>query len=156
MAGNKYFIAWRDFDNDRQEVSYDVLDTADVASWTGFAAATDSWLCGASAGGGFYDDQAPDLGVPSPTPIAQSASQAIIEMVDTVNGRTYRKRLPFPDMAKADDAQVPPQPAFVVSGGLTIFNPDHTDYATIKSEIETNLASPVGNPVTLSRIYIEE
>ena len=154
MANNKYIFAWRDFDNDRQEVSYPVNDTAVVADWSGFAVHLDNWLCGASAGGGFYDDQAPDLKVAATTPIAQSASQAIMEVIDTVNGNAYRYRLPFPNLAKAVDGTG--KPPFVVSGGLTIFNPDHADYAPFKADIESDLESPVGNPITLARIYIEE
>ncbi len=151
---NKFIAAWRDFDNDRQQVSYDVSAATTVADFTGFMVALEAWLCGASGGGGFFDEESVDGGVPASTPVAQSKSQAIIEVIDTVNSKPYKYRAPFPDLTKAAD--VGTNPAFAVSGGLTVFNPDHADYATLETEIETHLLSPNGNPVTLSRIYIEE
>lgn len=151
---NKFIAAWRDFDGDRQEVSFDVSGATVVADFTGFFSAMDAWGIGSGAGGGFYDEESVDGGLSASSPLAQSRSQAIIEVIDTVNGRAYRKRLPFPDLSKADDGGT--NPAFTVSGGLTVFNPVHADYATLQTEVETHCLSPNGNPVTLARVYIEE
>lgn len=151
---SKFVGGWRDFDNDRQEVAYDVNDAATAADWTGFMSAIQAWTAGASGGGGFYDEQAVDLGEGATSPIAQSRSQAIMELTDNDTGRVYKKRIPFPNMAKAADAGT--DPAFIVAGGNTVFNPDHADYATLKTEVETHMISPAGNSVTLTRVYIEE
>jgi len=146
--------AWRDFDGDRQQVSYDVAGTSTAVDFTGFVSELEKWNVGLGAGGGFYDDQALDPGGSASNPLAQNSLQAIIEMTDAVTGGVYTKRLPMPDLAKADD--VGTNPAFIQSGGLTVFNPAHVDYGTLKTELETHMISPNGNAVTINRVYIEE
>lgn len=154
---DKYLFSWRDFDNDRQQVSWDVLEAgASNADWQAWKAEFDKWTAGSDGEGGYFEILQSDSGVGASTPVAQSSTQAIVEYTDTVTGRPYVKRIPFPDLTKADDAQVPPQPAFIQSGGLTIFNPDHTDYAPLVSAIENTAVSPAGNFVQVTRIYLEE
>lgn len=150
-------FAWRDYDGDKQSVSYEITEGADgVAEFTAIKTELDKWTAGADAGGGFFENLSADTGASATSPIAQSRSQAIIEYRDTVNGRTYMHRLPFPDLAKADDASVPPNPAFAIANGVTVFNPDHTDYPLLVSALENSLESPNGNFIQVNRIYIEE
>lgn len=154
---DKLIFKYRDYDNDVQTVSYPVSEAADLA--TEFTAVNNElvkWVIGAQAGGGYYEETIVDSGVAASSPVAQSKSQAIMEYRDNVTNKTYIHRIPFPDLTKADDAQIPPQPAFSVSGGLTVFNPDHTDYPLLVAALENALISPAGNNINVTRIYIEE
>lgn len=156
--GDKLLFSWRDYDGDRQQVSLDAYEGADLqAVYTSLKAELDKWTKGADAGGGFFEELTADAGVSASSPIAQSRSQAIVEYSDTVTGRGgYITRIPFPALDKADDAQTPPRPAFVAAGGVTIFNPEHTDYAALETQIQNSMLSPNGNAVDVTRIYIEE
>lgn len=154
---DKYIFSWYDFDKDRQQVSFDVLEAGgSIADYQAWKTEFDKWTAGSDGEGGFFEILVDDSGVASSNPVAQSRSQAIIELEDSVNGKVFKKRLPFPNLTKANDAQTPPEPAFVRSGGLTVFNPDHTDYGTLKSAIENTAVTPDGNSALVSRIYIEE
>lgn len=154
---DKLVFAWRDYDGDRKQVSYEVTEAGDLnAEWTAIKAELDKWTAGADAGGGYFEELGTDSGNSASSPIAQSLSQAIVEYRDVTTGRTYIHRIPFPDLSKANDAQTPPQPAFAVSGGVTVFNPDHTDYPLLVSALENALISPAGNFIQVNRIYIEE
>lgn len=149
-------VAWRDFDNDRQSVAYDQLEGSDMETNAPLLKVElDKWTAGGEGGYGFFEQLTVDSGVKATSPIAQRSTQAIVEMLDSVNGRTYITRIPMPNLAKANDAQTPPQPAFSVTDGKTIFNPLHTDYALLVASM-TAFASPEGNAVTIQRIYIEE
>lgn len=151
---NRIVVGRRDFDNDRQIVGWNVgagIAATDVAA---FAAAQDAWSAGAGGGAWFENEQVTDPGVAATSAIAQSKSQAIAEIVDTVTGKSEFKRIPFPNTGKAADGGT--NPAFIIQAGLTVFNPAHADYAALQSEIETNVVSKVDNPVILSRVYIEE
>jgi len=154
---DKIQIAWRDFDGDRQQVSYDTLEGADGnAIANEFAVQTSAWVAGNLDGYGFFEQLTEPHGSSSANPLAQGALQAIIETVDTVTGRTYNRRLPMPNLAKAQDAtQTPPEPAFKKSGNVTVFNELHSDYAPLIASMSAFI-SPEGNSVTVSRIYIEE
>lgn len=152
---DKLLMAWRDYDGDRQQISIDITEAADgVATFNGLQTELLKWLAGALAGGGFLEILQSDTGSASTNPVAQSRSQAIVEGRDTVTGRTYKLRLPFPDMGKADDGST--NPAFVPSGGVTIFNPDHTDYPLLVAALEAAWVSPGENFMQVQRIYIEE
>jgi hypothetical protein len=98
------------------------------------------------------------VGGSSANPVAQDAVQAIVEMTDAVSGGIYRERIPQAKLDKADDGT--PDPAWIVQGQgankVTVANPDHDDYATLKTAIEAVWESPNGNAGTLSRIYIEK
>lgn len=155
---DKLIFSWRDYDGDLQKVSYDAFEAADLqAAYNSLKTELDKWTVGNPSSGGYFEELTVDDGNSASSPIAQSKSQAIIEYKDTVTGRGgYIKRIPFPNLAKANDAQVPPEPAFEVAGGVTIFNPDHTDYPLLKTQLETHLQSPYGNGIQVTRIYIEE
>lgn len=151
---SKFIFAYRDFDGDRQQFSLDVAEGTAVANWTTMGAEFDKWVVGLGAGGGFFDEEAVDPGGSSSNPLAQLSIQGIIEYTDTVTGGVYTQRFPMPDLAKAND--VGTNPAYIISGGLTVFNPSHADYATLVAAIEADAISPNGNAVTVNRIYIEE
>lgn len=152
---DQFVYLFRSHSNDLIRRSYNVSGLSLPADWTGFGAEIDKWVAtGAGAGGGFYDEQQPDDGMAALTPLAQKDLSAIMELRDDVTGGTYIRRLPMPNLAKADD--VGANPAYVVVNGVTVFNPLHADYITFKTEIETHLISDNGNAVTLQRIYIEE
>lgn len=155
---DKAIFSWRDYDGDRQQVSWDLLEGADgVAEYNAMKAELDKWTAGADAGGGFFEELTEDSGTSATSPIAQSRSQAIAEYSDIVTGKGgYVRRIPFPDLAKAADGQTPPEDAFVVAGGVTIFNPAHTDYPLLVAVLENATLSPNGNGINITRIYIEE
>jgi hypothetical protein len=92
------------------------------------------------------------------TPIAQSSTQAIFEVKDTVTETIYKERLPFPDLAMADDGSS--NPAWISvgqgSGSLTVFNTDHANWATLKAAYDAVGVTPNGNTAELVRVYIEE
>jgi hypothetical protein len=152
---NKFLYRFRSHSNDLITRTYDVANTTAVADWTGFGVEIDKWVVPSTgAGGGFFDEEGPDDGLAASSPLAQKDLSAIIELLDSVTGSTYIRRLPMPNLSKAADGSS--NPAFTVQNGVTVFNPDHADYATFKSEIETHLISDNGNACTLQRIYIEE
>jgi hypothetical protein len=154
---DRLVFAWRDYDNDRQQITLDMTEATDLgAEYASIKTELDKWLIGADAGGGYYEELTADAKAAASSPIAQSASQAICEYRDTVTGGTYTKRFPFPDLTKADDGQIPPEKAFLAAGGVTIFNPDHTDYPLLVAALENAWQSPNGNFIQVVRVYIEE
>lgn len=153
---DKIIFAWRDYDNDRQQVSYDFLEATDfTAKAPALKTELDKWTIGGEGGYGYFEQLVEDGDSPATSPIAQRSTQAIVECLDTVNGRTYTYRIPMPDLTKVADGQFPPQPAFTVTDGKTMFNPLHTDFALLVTAFD-GMQSPVGNAVTIQRIYIEE
>jgi len=92
------------------------------------------------------------------SPIAQGGTRLILEGQDALTGTIYRYPLPMPDLGKADDAGS--DPAWIAVGqgqqSLTIANPDHADYATLKTAFEAIVNTQNENGVTLVRAYIEE
>lgn len=152
---DKLLMAWRDYDGDRQQVSMDILEAADgVSAFNGLQTELLKWLAGALAGGGFLETLQSDSGTAASNPVAQSRSQAIVEGRDVISGRTYKLRLPFPDLTKADDGTG--NAAFVAQGGVTVFNPAHADYQTLVDALEFAWVSPAENFMQVQRIYIEE
>lgn len=151
---NKIIFATRDFDNDKQSSSINLIDTTVVANASTLLVGLRSWDMGSIGGAFFQETIEADSEQPSASPFAQGALQAIVEMVDSVNGRSYRERIPIPDLSKADDGGT--NPAWIVSGGLTVANPAHADYALLQDPLELYWESPEGNQGTLARVYIEE
>lgn len=153
---NQIIIRKRDFDNDVQQASIPVALALTPASGgtSDIIAATNFWLGGAEGGIYHKTEINADAGAAAGSPVDQGALQLMIEMVDDVTGRVYTERLPIPDLAKAAD--VGTNPAWVVSGGLTVMNPEHADYATFKTAWEAGYETPAGNDATFSRGYIEE
>lgn len=153
---DKFYFAWRDLDGDVQRVSFDVAEAGDHATnFPLLKAELDKWLAGADVDGGFMESLVADEGQPT-NPTAIDAVQAIAEMQDTVTGRSYKLRLPMPNLIKVDDGETPPNPAFINQGGLRVFNSDHTDYALLVAQLENTYVTPAGNFAQCVRIYIEE
>lgn len=155
-----YFrFSQRDYDGDRQTVSI-------PSNMTAGNYATDSvlhdtlytqvqlWTAGKQDGRDDVINRIPPSGGSAISPIAQKTTQLIIEMQDTGTGGSYYERIPMPNLAKAADGGS--NPAWVSSGGLTVANTAHADYATFKSAIEAVYVSPNGNAGTLQKAYIEE
>lgn len=152
---DKFRFYFRSHSNDLITRDYPVNGAATAANWSGVGAEIDKWVAtGAGSGGGFYDEQTADDGLAASTPLAQKDLSAVVELRDNVTGGTYIRRIPMPDLSKADD--VGTNPAYVVQNGVTVFNPAHADYATLVTQIETHFISDNGNAVTVQRIYIEE
>lgn len=91
------------------------------------------------------------------SPLAQSGVYAYMLMKDNINGRTYRERIPMPDLGKAVDGSS--NTAWVSetdSGGnsISVANSAHADYATLKAALEAAYVSPNGNTAILTRVYV--
>lgn len=91
------------------------------------------------------------------SPVAQGSTQAIFEVEETTSGNIYKERLPMPDLTMADDGA---NPAWIKqgqgTGSITVFNPDHANWAVIKAAYDAVGVSPNGITATLQRIYIED
>ena len=92
------------------------------------------------------------------SPIAQGNLRLILEGQDALTGTIYRYPMPMPDLGKSADAGT--DPAWIAVGqgqnSLTIANPDHADYDTLKAAFEDIVNTQNENGVTLVRAYIEE
>jgi len=91
------------------------------------------------------------------SPVAQGALTAIFEVQDLTTGIVYREKLPMPDLTKvadgADEAWIKVGQG---SNSLTIANPDHAGWTTLKTAYDAVGVSPEGNNTALVRVYIEE
>jgi len=154
-----------DFDGDQKTFSWDVKDVAAQTTHAAFVAANASlateinkW----SAGRDHITDYVENITDAGPgkasSPIAQGSLRLIIEGEDATTGQIYRFPIPMPDLGKGVDAGS--DPAWIAIGqgsnSLTIMNPDHADYALLKTEFEATVQSPNGNDVLMVRGYIEE
>jgi hypothetical protein len=140
-------IAVRDEDYATQDAKLDTLNTQ-----------IQLWLCGRQQS---REDvrQVIDNGPgKASSPIAQGSTQLILEVEDNVTGVIYRERLAMPDLGKANDPGGAPAWLAVGQGqnSLTIINPDHDSWATLKAAYDAVGVSPEGNNTTLIRAYIEE
>lgn len=92
------------------------------------------------------------------SPVAQGNITLILEVEDTVTGIVYREKFPMPDLTKAADGGS--NAAFIKTGqgqnSLTIINPDHAAWATLKTAYDAVGESPEGNDTVLLRAYVEE
>lgn len=151
---NKFIGGYRDFDNDRIQTSVNLQGSADAADATAIGLNFNAWSAGREGGQFFLDEILSDTGLAATSPEAQGALRIVLEMVDDVSGRAYKEFIPMPSLSKADDGTS--NPAYVVSGGLTMLNPLHADYIAMKTALEAAWQSPEGNTGVLSRGYIEE
>lgn len=153
-----------DFDGDAKTVTYDTMDVTlagGFATWQTKLNALESALVLWSAGRKHRVEHIivnEDNGVgKATTPIAQGNLRLIIEGQDSLTGTIYRFPLPMPDLAKAVSGS---DPAWIAVGqgnqSLTVANPLHADYATLKTAFEAIAMSPNENAVTMVRAYIEE
>lgn len=151
---NQFVGGYRDFDNDRIQTSVNLQGAATATEAAAIGLHFNSWSAGAEGGQFFKDELQPDTGIAASTPEAQGALRIVLEMVDDVSSRVYKEFIPIPSLSKAND--VGANPAYVVSGGLTMLNPLHADYIAMKTDLDANWLSPEGNTGVLSRGYIEE
>lgn len=164
MAYDLLQIKQDDFDGDAQTNSIRVLGVEDSASYAAFDTAAgllatqlDLWTCGRPHAQNYVIRVADNGPGKATSPIAQSKSQLILETQDTVTGVIYRERVAFPDLAKASDGV---DAAWVAVGqganSLTIMNPLHAGWTSLKAAYDAIGISPEGNPAVLVRGYIEE
>jgi hypothetical protein len=82
---------------------------------------------------------------------------AILEVEDLTTGIIYREKLPMPDLTKLPDGT---DEAWIKTGqganSLTIANPDHAGFTSLKTAYDAVGVSPEGNNTALRRMYIEE
>lgn len=155
------FMTIEDYDGDPSTTSFSVLDVADAAdfaTWDGLQVTLRSqltaWTIGRVRTQGYRIVTNEQLPGAASSPVAQKSTQAIFEMQDDVTGSIYTERLPCADLTKAADGSS--NPAWIASGGLTIINPAHAGWATLKAAVEAVWESPNGNSGILNRVYIEE
>lgn len=158
---DQVFLQLEDFDGDAQLTSIstaDVSDRVDFATWdtemTTLRSQLLVWTLGRARSQGYRivtNSQVPGAAA---SPVAQGSTQLILEMQDSVTQGTYIERLPHPDLLKANDVSA--NPAWIASGGLTIANPAHSAYISMKAALDASWESPLGNPGTLVRAYVEE
>jgi hypothetical protein len=151
---NQFVGRYRDYDNDVKQTSVNLIPTATQANAISIGVVFNAWSAGAEGGQYFKDEILGDVGVAAASPIAQGALRIVIEMVDDVTSDTYKEFIPMPALSKAADGST--NPAFVVSGGLTVLNPAHADTIGLAAAMDAYWQSPEGNTGTMSRAYIEE
>lgn len=164
MALTGFSFKQDDFDGDSKTVTYDTQDVAlagGFAAWQGKLNTLETSLKAWSAGRSHRVEHIivnEDNGAgKATTPIAQGNLRLIMEGQDALTGVIYRFPLPMPDLAKAASGG---NPAWIAVGqgqqSLTVANPLHPDYATLKTAFEDICRSPNDNAVSLVRAYIEE
>lgn len=115
------------------------------------------WSIGENDGADQLSELEPRIGVGSTSPLAQSGMYAYIVMQDNVTGKNYKERIPMPDLAKAVDlegdfawlAEVD-----LSGSSVSVANPAHADFATLKAAMEAAYISPAGNTAQLIRVYV--
>lgn len=164
MPLTKFSYGQDDFDGDLKTVSYDTGDITVEGGYVAWKAKMDAlhaavalWARGREHRIE-YTEVVEDNGPGKATsPIAQGNLRLIMEGQDVVTGVIYKFPLPMPDLSKASDGT---DDAWIAVGqgsqSLTIANPLHTDYGTLKTNFEAICKSPGGNAVELVRAYIEE
>jgi len=157
--------AQNDFDGDLKTVTYPTIDVTlggGFAAWTTLLDTLKDQLALWAIGREnrieniiVVEDNGPGKAT---SPIAQGNLRLIMEGQDALTGVIYRFPLPMPDLSKAADGGA--DPAWIAVGqgsqSLTVANPAHADYATLKTAFEAAVRSPNDNAVTLVRAYIEE
>lgn len=165
MPNSGFRYSQDDFDGDQKTVTFEALDVTiagGFATWTTKLNALQSALALWAVGREHrvehiivIEDNGPGKAT---SPIAQGNLRLILEGQDALTGTIYRYPLPMPDLGKANDAGG--DPAWIAVGqgqnSLTIANPDHADYATLKTAFEAIVATQNENGVDLVRAYIEE
>src|SRR6185503_19007900 len=167
MAVGDAFIRFikADYDGDQKQVSWttkEVADYTDYAQWNAdmidLEAIIDVWCIGRAVKTEFGEVNTDNGAGSATSPVAQGNLRVILEGQDTVNGQIYKFPIPMPDLTKANDGGGDPAWIKVGQGAnsLTVINPNHADYASLKTRFELNVISPNGNSVVLVRAYVEE
>lgn len=115
------------------------------------------WSIGENDGADNVTELEARIGNGATSPLAQSGVYAYIVMRDNVNGRTYKERIPMPDLGKAVDvsSNTAWQSETDSSGNtVAVANPLHADYASLKAALEAAYVSPNGNTAQLVRVYV--
>jgi len=153
-----------DFDGDSRTVTWEVQDAAAAGGYAAWVTAMGTLYGEINKWSRGRDHRAERIEViedngpgKSLSPIAQGNLRVICEGQDVVTGSIYRFPIPMPDLGKAASGG---DEAWIAVGqgndSLTLMNPEHADYATLKTAFEANVKSPNGNDVTFVRGYIEE
>lgn len=165
MPNSAARFAYNDFDGDTKTTSFEALDVTVAGGFATWQTKIDSLESALTLWGVgrkqrvehiiVNEDNGPGKAT---SPLAQGKLRMILEGQDALTGTIYRYSLPMPDLGKAAD--VGTNPAWVAVGqgqnSLTVANPDHADYATLKTAFEAIVATQNENGVTLARAYIEE
>jgi hypothetical protein len=164
MPLSKFVYVQDDFDGDAKTVSYDTMDVTIAGGFAAWETKLDALQSGLALWAVGREHRVEHVIVAeengpgkATSPIAQGNIRLIIEGQDVLTGTIYRFPLPMPDLGKASDGT---DPAWIAVGqgsqSLTVANPLHADYATLKTAFEAIAMSPNGNGVDLVRAYIEE
>jgi hypothetical protein len=165
MPNSAASFTFNDFDGDKKTSSFETLDVTIAGGFTTWQTkinALESALVLWGVGRKqrvehiiINEDNGPGKAT---SPLAQGRLRLVMEGQDALTGTIYRYFLPMPDLGKANDAGT--NPAWIAVGqgqnSLTVANPDHADYATLKTAFENIVATQNENGVTLARAYIEE
>lgn len=164
MPLTKFSYVQDDFDGDMKTVSYDTMDVTLAGGFAAWQTKMNALQAGLAlwARGREHriehtivvEDNGPGKAT---SPIAQGNLRLILEGKDVLTGTIYKFPLPMPDLSKASDGT---DDAWTAVGqgqqSLTVANPLHSDYATLKTAFEAIAMSPNENGVELVRAYIEE
>jgi len=154
---NSVNVFFRDFGAQRVGTGIPVQAAANTAARQAVADGIQLWSIGQDSGVDNVVELEADAGTGATSPAAQSGMYAYMLMKDNVNGKTYRERVPMPDVNKAVDVGL--EVAWLTdadSSGNSIAyaNPLHADYITLKAAMEAAYISPEGNTAVLTRLYI--
>lgn len=164
MMAEQLRLTFQDYDGTGQTTSIRVIELdapANYATWETPVGALATAIATLSAGRDARQEYIigiVDNGQGSATsPVAQGSTQAILEIEEISTGNIYKERVPMPDLTMADD--VGTNDAWVKVGqgqnSLTILNPAHAFFTTLKDAYDAVGVSPNGLSATLNRVYIE-
>jgi hypothetical protein len=115
------------------------------------------WSIGENDGADNVVELEARIGNGANSPIAQSGVYAYVQMQDNITGRTYKERIPMPDLTKAVDVgtNIAWQASVELSGQtISVANPLHADYIALKAAFEAAYVSPAGNTAQMTRLYV--
>lgn len=115
------------------------------------------WSIGENDGADNVIELEARIGNGSNSPAAQSGLYAYFVFKDNVNGRSYKERLPMPDLAKAVDAGLNTAWKAIDDGSgnsVTHINFLHADAITLKAAMEAAYVSPAGNTAELVDVFV--
>jgi hypothetical protein len=161
---DKLSLTFEDYDGSPQTTSFDIqslADAVDFATWTtevnALASALDLWSIGRARSQERTIVDVDNGKGSASSPVAQKSTQLIIEVEDSSTGVIYKERLPMPDLTKASDGDG--DAAWIKTGqganSLTIMNPEHADFAVLKTAYDAIGESQGGSDRILRRCYVE-
>jgi len=103
---NSVNVYFRDHGAQRVGTGIPVQAAANTAARQAVADGIQLWSIGQDSGVDNVVELEADAGVGATSPVAQSGAYAYMLMKDNVNGKTYRERVPMPDLAKAVDVGI--------------------------------------------------